>query len=157
MEERSFDVELPEVPIKGGSDMENCAEGLKTDCRHGGFVIVDTVTLGKSFRDVADLVPDNLTGVIALSFAYEFAFEGALATWDFGTGDEDEDLKVLETLDFVTGASDPVFMFARRHSMRPRWFVVDVNGRGFKGAIAKGRKNFINRDGRAVKDDIGGE
>ena len=49
---------------------------------HGGcscFVVVNAVSLGKSFCNVPDLVSYDLSCIVVFAFAYEFALEGALA------------------------------------------------------------------------------
>jgi hypothetical protein len=65
--------------------------------------------LSETFGDVPDFVPHDVTGIIALSLTYQFAFQRPSATGDLGAGDQHEDLKVGKTFQFITCASDPIF------------------------------------------------
>jgi hypothetical protein len=69
VEESGFDVELPEIPIEGGGDVDNGTERFETYRGGGGFVVIDTVSLREAFCYVADLVSYDFSCVVALAFA----------------------------------------------------------------------------------------
>jgi hypothetical protein len=48
-------------------------------CQSGSFVKVNTITLREAFRDVANFVMDNFSGVITFTFVDKFALE---AQWE---------------------------------------------------------------------------
>ena len=99
------------VPIEGGSEVKNSAEGFEADSGSGCFVVVDAKDLGEAFGNVANFISSDVSCVVAFAFADKFPFERALTTGDGGSGDEDENFEVRETLKFFSPSSNPIFSF----------------------------------------------
>ena len=76
MKESSLDVKLLEIPVEAGGEMEDCVEGFKVDSVGSRLVIVDAITLHKSFSHIPNLVTYNLAQDIAFPFATKFPFSG---------------------------------------------------------------------------------
>ena len=68
-----------DVPVHGGSKVEDSLKRFEAHSGRSRFVVVDAVALSKSFCNIPDFVVYNLSSVVAFALAYEFAFERALA------------------------------------------------------------------------------
>ena len=109
VKESSFDIEMLEVPVESGSEVENGAERFKADGWGSCLVVVNAVLLGKPFGDIADFVTNDVAGVVVFAFADKFPFERALTRWDVGFGDENEYFEILEAFEFFAATGNPVF------------------------------------------------
>jgi hypothetical protein len=82
VKESGFDIKMLEVPVKGGSEVEDGAEGFKANGGGGSFVVVNAILLGKAFGYIADFVSNYVPRVVVFAFADKFAFKWTLSGGD---------------------------------------------------------------------------
>jgi hypothetical protein len=136
-----------DIPVENRGYMEERTEGFEASGGCGSFVVVDQVTLGEAFCDVADFVPCNVTGIVTFAFADEFALERALTLREFGAWDKDKDVEISEAFKFVTSSSNPVFALGGLKSISPSRIISTLKN-GVSVSSGKSREYLANREGR---------
>jgi hypothetical protein len=126
VEKSRFDVKVLYVPIKGGSDVHQRAERLKTSGGSGRLIVVNAVALSETFDDITYFVPGDVARIIPLPLTDKLPFKGSLSTRDFRTWHQYEDLQVRETAKFIAGTSDPILAFRRSEGGSPKRVIIRV-------------------------------
>jgi hypothetical protein len=119
-------VHLLEIPVEGGHKVKDSVEWFKPCCRSSGFVVIYPILLSIPLGNIAYLVTDDLARVVSLLLAYKFALERAFAMGYGGSGNECEDLQVLEAPEFFFSTSNPELTLRGSYCLGPGQIVTGV-------------------------------
>ena len=90
--------------------MHKSMERLETSGGCSSLFIVHEVALCKALSDIVYFISGNVAHIILFPFADKLTPKGALTMWYVSARHEDENFQVRQTLKFVTGTGDPVYM-----------------------------------------------
>jgi len=115
MQEGSFDVKLPQIPVQCGSQMQDSPERFQPGGRRCCLIIVDPIVLCKTFCNVVDLIAHYFASIVTLAFAHELSPESTLASRDIRPWDKDKDFQFFQAADLILSASNPILPFRGGH------------------------------------------
>src|SRR6266581_7990715 len=92
----------------------------------GSFGEVDSGLLGIAFHDILYFVMSDFPTVVMLLFTDKLPFEWLFAARNGRVRDKNENVKILEGVQFLMCSSYLVFVFRRGKSFLPRWVVTSV-------------------------------
>ena len=91
--------------------MKDNVELFDPHCRCHHFVIVDAELLDITLGNIVDPVSCDVASIIVLVLTHQLAFQGVFSLWKIRVGDENKDIHIDKTFEFVMGAGDLVFTF----------------------------------------------